>query len=156
MAIARSLRRYLRARNIDYEITRHPASPSASRSAQAAHVAGERVAKSVVLHDDDGYVVAVVPSTHRLEFGTLRKLLDRRLDLAAEDELAALFGDCDIGAIPAVSAAYGLEAVVDESLAAQPDIYFEGGDHRSLVHVSGENFDRLMQGAKRGQFSHHV
>ncbi len=55
-----------------------------------------------------------------------------------------MFGDCELGAVPPVAGAYGLAAVMDDSLEGFSDIYFEGGDHRTLVHLNGHNFHRLM------------
>ncbi len=156
MAVAKSVKKYLRKEGVDYDVMIHAPRASASRSAQAAHVSGEQVAKSVVLHDGDDYMLAVLPATHRLEVDSLERLVNRRLGLATEIELGDLFTDCEIGAVPAVGAPYGLEVMLDERLAAQPDIYFEAGDHRSFVHMSGKSFSRLMQHARLGQFSHHV
>jgi Ala-tRNA(Pro) deacylase len=110
----------------------------------------------VVLHNGPSYVLAVVPSTHRVEFDTLHDMLDRRLSLATESEVAVLFDDCDLGAVPPVGSAYDLEVVLDDSLTGQPEIYFEGGDHRSLVHLKGGDFDTLMKDAQHGRFSHHM
>jgi Ala-tRNA(Pro) deacylase len=155
MTIAKTLGAHLAAAAVDYDVVSHLSTPSASRTAQAAHITGERVAKAVVLHDDSGYLLAVVPSTHRVEFGTLHDLLGRSLNLATEAEIADLFGDCDVGAVPPLGAAYGLKVVLDESLLGQPEIFFEGGDHASLVHVGGGDFASLMADAQRGQFSHH-
>ncbi len=156
MSIAKTVKQYLKNEGVAYNVATHATSPSASRSAQAAHVTGEWVAKAVLLHDEDGYMLAVVPATHRLEFDALEKLLDRRLALATEEEAGRLFEDCDVGAIPPVANAYRLDAVIDESLGGADEVWFEGGDHKNLVHVSGEGFGRLMRGARQGAFSHHV
>ncbi len=78
------------------------------------------------------------------------------LGLATEGEIADLFDDCDLGAVPPVGAAYGLSVVLDESLVDAPEVYFEGGDHTTLVHVAGDAFGTLMSDARRGRFSHHV
>ena len=156
MTIANRLKRYLEDRGIAYDLVTHPRTASSTRSAEAAHVSGERMVKSVVIHHDRGYLLAVVPSTHRVELGRLHELLGARLGLATEDEIAELFEDCDLGAVPPVGGAYGLAVMLDESLAEVPEAYFEGGDHRTLVHVSGEAFENLMRDARRGRFSHHV
>ena len=66
-----------------------------------------------------------------------------------------MFGDCELGAIPALGSAYGLEMVVEDSLVAQPEMYFEGGDHASLVRISAEQFGRLTTHAAHGHFSVH-
>ena len=81
--------------------------------------------------------------------------MNRNLGLATESELAKLFSDCEIGALPALGPAYGIETVVDDAIAEQPDIYFEAGDHEQLVHVSAESFNALLgDTARHGHFSH--
>ncbi len=156
MAIAKKLSDHLANAGVAYDVVAHPRTPSSSRTAQAAHVTGERVAKTVVLHDDQGYLLAVVPSTHRVELDSLRSLVDRRLSLATESEIEKLFGDCDVGAVPPVGAAYDLDVILDESLAAQPDVYIEAGDHESLLRLGAGDFAKLMTKARSGRFSHHV
>ncbi len=156
MTIAKRLSEYLANAGIEYEVVNHPFTVSASRTAQAAHITGDRVAKTLVLHDDQGYLLAVVPSTHRVELDAIGPKLGRRLNLATEKEIADLFDDCELGAIPPVGAAYGLKVMLDESLTDQEDVYFEGGDHRNLVHVNSAAFAKAMEGAERGRFSHHV
>ena len=44
--------------------------------------------------------------------------------------------------------------MIEEGLVNAPDVYFEGGDHATLVHVSGEEFRRLMKRSRAAQFSH--
>ena len=58
--------------------------------------------------------------------------------------MTAIFNDCEPGSVPPVAAAYGLDAVMDDRLGGLSDIYFEGGDHCTLVHLAGRDFDRLM------------
>jgi len=156
MTIAKRLSEYLANAGIEYDIVNHPFTVTSTRTAQAAHVTGERLAKTLVLHDDQGYLLAVVPSTHRVELDTIGPKLERRLNLATEKEIADLFDDCELGAIPPVGAAYGLKVILDESLTDQEDVYFEGGDHRNLVHVDASAFVKVMEGAERARFSHHV
>jgi Ala-tRNA(Pro) deacylase len=91
-----------------------------------------------------------------VDLGAVHRQLNRRLGLATDRELTDLFKDCEPGAIPPLGRAYGLETILDESLNGWQDVYFEGGDHVALVHVTGEDFLRLMADAPRGEFSHHV
>jgi len=146
MAIATTLKRYLDKRGIAYGVVEHDPSATALESAHSAHVPGDQVAKAVVLEDAEGYVVAVVPSTNRLDFQWVNDALDRDLELAKESELSRLFRDCEIGAVPALSEAYGLEVVWDDQLHGHADIYIEAGDHEHLIHLTGQSFDRLMSG----------
>lgn len=153
MTIAKRLKKYLDDAGVRYDTVDHPRTATASESAQAAHLPGDCVAKTVVIHHEAGYALAVVPASRRVELTRLQDLIDRRLGLASEKEIEKLFDDCDMGAAPPVGAAYGVPAFVDESFAGRDDIWFEGGDHRTLVHVSGADFDRLMSEATRESFS---
>jgi Ala-tRNA(Pro) deacylase len=49
--------------------------------------------------------------------------------------------------VPPVGVAYGLPAVIDDSLVEESEIYLEGGDHTTLVRVTRAEFAELMQGA---------
>jgi Ala-tRNA(Pro) deacylase len=155
MAIAITLQQYLADHDIEYDTLRHARTPCASRTAQASHVSGECLAKAVILRKGDGYVLAILPATHHLRLGALRRMLKEAIGLATEDEIAGLFPDCDVGAVPALGQPYGLTTLVDESLQRQPEIYMEAGDHRTLVHLSGEQFEVLTGDAPHGRFSSH-
>jgi Ala-tRNA(Pro) deacylase len=155
MTIAARVQHYLDDCGVDYEILEHARTMPSMRTAEAGHISGERLAKAVVLKSDGGYTMAVLPASCHLRLGEVQDYLDRPVGLATEAEVGQLFADCDFGAIPAVGGAYGLEMIVDDSLAEQPDIYFEGGDHLSLIHVNAAAFQRLTADARHGRFSRH-
>ena len=146
MAIAITLKSYLDAHHVEYDMVEHAHSASALESAHSAHVPSHQVAKAVVLEDTNGYVVSVLPSTNRLDLHWVNHTLDRDLELARENELPALFKDCELGAIPALSGAYGLEVIWDDQLSSVSDIYIEAGDHEHLIHIKGDSFRQLMTG----------
>ncbi|GAU82283.1 aminoacyl-tRNA deacylase [Bosea sp. BIWAKO-01] len=154
MTIAKKLQAYIDGEGIAYDTVAHHRTATSSQSAQAAHVPGSRMAKSVVVHHEAGYVLAVVPSTHRIELSTLQDVIHRRLGLASEDEVSSLFVDCDLGAVPPIGSAYDVPVILDESLHDARDVYFEGGDHKTLVRVSGPDFRNLMKDARVARFSH--
>jgi Ala-tRNA(Pro) deacylase len=156
MTIAASVQSLLKQEGVRYEMIEHDQTHNSSGTAEAAHVPGDRLAKCVMLQDDQGYLMAVVPATHRVDLGALHHQLNRRLGLATDDELAELFRDCERGALPPLGRAYGIDAIVDESLVGAPEIYFEAGDHVELVHLSGSDFLKLMAKAARGHISHHI
>jgi Ala-tRNA(Pro) deacylase len=101
----------------------------------------------------DGYLLAVVPASNHLDLELVRGTLGRSVALASEQEIGRLFPDCDLGAIPPLGPAYGLDVVLDDSMAGLDEVCFEGGDHRTLVRVGGEQFRELMSGARHGRFS---
>lgn len=155
MAIAMTVSEYLADHGVAYDVLTHPHTLTSHQSARASHVPGGRLAKSVVLEDDDGYVMVVVPSDRHVDLGELHRLMNRNLGLASEYELRSLFSDCETGALPAIGPAYGIETLVDEAIAEQAEVWFEAGDHEQLIHVSHEDFTALMgEGVRRGRFSH--
>lgn len=156
MTMSSRLKTYLDDAGVRYDTVAHPRTATTSAAAEAAHVPGDSVAKTVVIHHEEGYVLAVVPSSHRVDLSTLQYHIDRRLGLASEEEIDALFSDCDRGAAPPIGEAYGVRTMLDPSLTGRNDIWFEGGDHKTLVHISGADFDRLMEGARKERISYHV
>ncbi len=144
MAIAITLKSYLDSHGVQYDTVEHPYTESAIDSAKSAHVPAHQLAKAVVLEDDNGYIVSVLPSNNHLNLAWVNEELQRELRLATEPELKKLFRDCEAGAVPALSNAYGLKVIWDDQLKYASDIYIEAGDHEHLIHLKGEDFKQLM------------
>ena len=145
MAIATTLKSFLEDHHVEYDMVQHLHSASTLESAHSAHVPGHQVAKAVVLEDSEGYIVSVLPSINRLDLEWVNESLGRQLHLADESELQNLFQDCDFGAVPALSNAYGLDVIWDEQLTNASEIYIEAGDHENLIHMHGDEFCKLME-----------
>ncbi len=145
MAIAISIQQYLNENGVDYDSFEHRPTSSSLESARAGFVPSEKLAKGVVLRNQEGYLLTVLPASQMTDLNKVGGLLHQPVALALEEEIIALFPDCEEGAVPPVGAAYGLHTIVDESLDREEDVYFEAGDHRTLVHLSGSQFLKLMQ-----------
>lgn len=153
--IAGKLLSYLAEHHTTYRLIPHPHTESSMQTAEMAHVPGAKLAKAVVLEDTAGPVMAVIPSDCHLELGNLRNRLRRDLDFAEEEELATLFPDCEVGAVPPIGPAYGMATIWDSRLGDQSIVYLEAGDHETLLELSGRAFHELMVPADRAHFSHH-
>jgi Ala-tRNA(Pro) deacylase len=153
MAIAPRLKWYLDTRGVSYEVLPHPRSSTSAEAAQRARVPARNLAKAVLLEDERGYVMAIVPASHRVELHSVGDGLHRALELATERELGSLFGDCDRGAMPPLGEPYHIPTVYDDALAGLSEVWFEAGDHEDLVHMTGEEFLRLLEGSLHGRFS---
>jgi Ala-tRNA(Pro) deacylase len=156
MSVAISVQEYLLKEHIPYDVVVHSPTWDSARSAQAAHVSGDWLAKSVMLEDEDGYVMAVIPASHRLDLLAVRQELNRELGLSTEHTLASLFKDCAPGAIPPLGSAYGIDTVVERMLTRAPEVYLEGGDHCSLVHLKGQEFQRVIASSLQRHISHRL
>ena len=144
MAIPATLYRYLRQNGVSYDVITHHKTNCSRMNALAAHVPEESVAKAVVIKRRKGFVLAVVPASREVTLRGLGGLLAQPVCLATEQELQSLFADCEVGAVPPLGQAYGIRTIVDRQLLDRDDIYFEGGDHRTVVHLKGGAFRRLM------------
>ena len=153
MGIAITVQQYLNDHHIAYDCLEHERTGCSTRSADASHVSSDDLAKAVVLKRRDGYILAIVPASRQVMLDEVDSWLRQPVGLATEEEIASLFPDCASGAVPPVAAAYGLRSVIDECLEGHRDIYFEAGDHRTLVHLSGEQFHKLMAKVPHGRFS---
>jgi Ala-tRNA(Pro) deacylase len=152
MTIAKSVLNVLKGQGVDYSTVSHPRTFSSAETASAAHVDDDHIAKTVVVKDQRGYLLAVIPAGRWLDIQRLRDEMARDLHVAPEDEADELFPDCQPGAFPPLGEAYGLETVLDEALTGLAKVYFEAGDHEQLIVVTGEQFHTLMNGVRRGHF----
>jgi len=155
LTASKSITDFLARECADYSVIPHPHSESSDTTAEAAHVSGEKLAKGILLKDNRGYVLADIPASHSMETGTLGQKIQRPLVMASETEIARVFADCEVGAIPVLGNAYGLTTVVDDALCSLKEIYFEAGDHEALIKIDGEDFQRFMGDATFANFSHH-
>lgn len=152
MAMSLTLEEFLSQHNASYDLIPHPHTGSSMETAEEAHVPGMRLAKAVVIRDDGHYLMVVVPSSEHVDMGVLREQFGHAITMASEGELGDLFPDCEIGAVPPLGLAWGVDTYVDESLLTDGEVYFESGDHESVVRVSGDQFESLMESAERGYF----
>jgi Ala-tRNA(Pro) deacylase len=155
MEISNTLERYLVDHDIRFNKLHHPHSSSSQSTAEFARIPLNEMAKPVILEDELGYVMAVIPATRQVKIRELNQLLNRNLGLATEPELRPLFNDCELGAIPPVGQAFGLKTIVDSSLNDCCDIYLESGNHEDVIHVRDTEFKKLMKGTQHAAICMH-
>lgn len=148
MTIAKTVVGCLERHRVPYEIISHPRSMTSSDTAKAASVSPCQIAKPVILGDEQGYMMAVVPGDAQVDVAEISRRLGRRLRLVDEGTLAHLFTDCELGAIPPLGPAYGVDTLVDDRVLGEAHVCFVAGDHDELVCVDGEAFRLLIQGAR--------
>ncbi len=153
MSIARKLHMFLNQHNAEYELVSHPYSERAMNTAHSACIPVKNMTKAVVLRDNRGYVIAVMPSMNKLMLRWINAKLDRHLNLVSEQELKHLFPDCEDGSIPAIGTAYGMTTCWDDELNSLQDLYLESGNHRELIHMNRNQFKALLQGETHAAIS---
>lgn len=130
---------------IQYELREHAPVISAAAEARVACIPPEQVAKTVVLHDGNAYVVVAIPASDRLDVHKLRELLGatRQLRLASEAEISRDFPTLEVGAVPPFGPMVPAAEVVDRSLMGHERILCPAGDHRHSVLVDPRDIARI-------------
>ncbi|HXY22489.1 MAG TPA: YbaK/EbsC family protein [Burkholderiaceae bacterium] len=153
MPIPLRLTDYLDQCGAKYEVSEHRLSRCSAETARTASVPSKQLAKSVIVEDDWGCVMAVVPADKSVMLGQLSQQLGRKnLHLSDENRISRVFTDCDRGAVPPVGMAWGVETIVDDELEACDVVYAEAGDHQHLLRMSHDQFHHLMSAASHGRF----
>jgi Ala-tRNA(Pro) deacylase len=147
------LEEFLSGRGVAYERLHHRPAYAAKRVAQALHVPGKDVAKTVLLRTGAGYALAVLPATRRVDLQRLREdLRGEEVEVASEAEMGRVFPDCEPGALPPFGSLYHLRTVVDESLAEDEQIVFEGQTHEEAIRMAYRDYEALEHPLK-GHFA---
>lgn len=153
MAIALTLQSYLGNHHIAYDVMRHERTANSSRTVETCHISADRMAKGVVIKSGSGYILTILPASRRIAMDAVETITGSPAALATEEEASMLFPDCERGAVPVFGEAYGIPALIEESFDDRRDIFCEGGDHRSLLHMDGRDFRSLMAGAERARIA---
>lgn len=147
MRMARTVHLSLEQAKCEYDVVTHPHSSSSLETARVAGIPAERVAKSVILDDHHGhYLMAVLPASRHLDLSKVRG--SGEWQITRESTLAHLFNDCERGAVPALGESYGMKMVIDPLLTRQDDIYLEAGNHNNLVHLSMDQYLKMVPHAE--------
>lgn len=143
-----NIEKFLREHGIEFKVLPHQTAYDAQHVAQALHVPGRKVAKTVLLRANHryGYLVAVLPATKRIDLEQLSKLLcGCQVELATEAEIAEHCPDCEFGVLPPFGSQYAMQTVVDESLANDNEIVIEGNTHNEAIRLNFNDFMRLEE-----------
>ena len=152
MAIPSRITDFLKQNSVSYEVMRHAAAFTAQELAAAEHVKGRNHAKVVVVENDQGRLLAVLPADHRVNLDRLAKATGRPCALVEESEFNRLFPDCELGTMPPLGTLYNLPTWVDRTLTADDYIVFEAGTHTDAIKIRYEDFERVAR-PKVGDFA---
>lgn len=139
------LKETLDRNNVRYVTIEHSRAYTAAAIAAMTHTPGKEIAKAVMVLVDGALAMVVVPGSRHVDLRALKSALGAdQAVLAHEHEFAHVFPDCEVGAMPPFGNLYDLPVYVDESLAKDPEIAFNGGSHRELVRLSYADFEKLV------------
>lgn len=153
MAIPRSVRSFLERQRVKYAVEAHYRTESLEEAADCTDTPYERVARAVMLKDDKGLAMAVLPLSHAVDFNQLTRQFRRPLRLARRGDYATLFTDCAKGCVPPLGEAYHIDTFIDSSLEGLDYVCFEPGNRTNMVKLRGNDFASLFRKAWFGRFA---
>jgi Ala-tRNA(Pro) deacylase len=139
------LKEYLKSRAIEFEEIVHHAEYSAQRAAEAAHVSGHQLAKTIIVKINGRPAMTVLPASGRVDFALLKEVVgSEEVELAREHEFTEIFPDCEIGAMPPFGNIYNLDVYIAEVLTTNPFIIFKACSHSVLIRMAYDDYRRLV------------
>jgi Ala-tRNA(Pro) deacylase len=140
------LKEFLDNEHVRYVTISHSPAFTAQEVAQAAHVPGKDMAKTVIVRMDGDLAMVVLPASARLSLELLKETTGaRRLELASERDFRDAFPGCELGAMPPFGNLYAMKVFVSEDLAKDEEIAFNAGSHTEVMRLSYADFERVVK-----------
>ncbi len=137
---------FLERVGVRYEVVEHERTQTAAAEARAVGMPPTDVAKTVVLRDEEGLRLAVVPSSERLDMHKVKlELGSKGLRLVSEQEMAAELDEFEVGAVPPFGPMFDALELVDRRLLDHDRILCCGGDHEHGVLVDPNDMVRAAR-----------
>ncbi|MHC5062337.1 MAG: aminoacyl-tRNA deacylase [Planctomycetota bacterium] len=147
---------FLDKSGVKYEITEHKPAFTAQHVAAVEHESGKFVAKPVVVKVDGKFVMCVLPACYKIDLKALKKQMKaKKAELAAEEEMGELFGDCELGAEPPFGNLYDMPTVIDKTIEDDDHILFQAGSHEKAIRMSMADYVKLVAPDVM-EFSYHM
>lgn len=151
------VRFHLDRQGFPYRLLGCPAAESLVQAAEKLDIPPRQIARTVLLKDTAGLVMAILPYSYILDFLTLCDVLQRDLEPLYGSETHGFFKQygCKIGCHPPLPGAFAIPALADASLIADEDadIYFDGGNGDVLVSMRVADFRELLAVARWDRFA---
>lgn len=147
---------YLKKAGVKCEVKEHKPTFSAQQMAAAEHEPGKFVAKPVIVKVDGKFMMCVLAACYKVDLGALKKQFGAKsVELAEEEEVGRLCGDCELGAEPPFGNLYDMPTLMDKALETDDHIVFQAGSHDKAVRIKMADYCKLAK-PKVLEFSYHL
>jgi Ala-tRNA(Pro) deacylase len=139
------LKQFLDENNVKFVSISHSQAFTAMEIAEAAHIPGKELAKTVIVKLDGELAMAVLRAPDHVSHSHLREVTGAEVELASEEDFADRFPGCELGAMPPFGNLWGVDVFVDQRLREDEEIAFNAGSHTELLKLPYSDFERLVQ-----------
>jgi Ala-tRNA(Pro) deacylase len=137
---------YLDKAKVGYKTIKHKTVYTAYDLAQTLKVKLSDVAKTLVVKADKIYVLVVLPASHKLDLGKLKKVLKaKKVEIAKEKIMKVVF-KVKPGAITPFGELYKVPVFIDKALLKAKKIIAEAGTYEDSVIMTAKNFIKAVKG----------
>jgi HD-like signal output (HDOD) protein/prolyl-tRNA editing enzyme YbaK/EbsC (Cys-tRNA(Pro) deacylase) len=149
---------HLDQHQVAFRLLACPPGETLGQAVNRLEIPSGRLVRIVLLKDGSELVMAILPHDRILDFSTLCQLLQCDLEPLYGAETSRIFQrhGCKAGSHPPLPDAFGIPALVDDSLAAMADaeeIYFDSGGGGALVGMRAADFRKLLARARWKRFA---
>jgi Ala-tRNA(Pro) deacylase len=146
MSIPERITRFLTKNKVYYQITVHPRTVRSLETAEREKVSGKSFAKVVMAKAVGKDVMLVLPAVCNVDlFKLTNELGTLDVKIEKEKDFAALFPDCETGAMPPVGKIYHIPCYVDKRLDETSELYFNAGSHTESITVPTKEFLKAIK-----------
>ncbi|MCS5708050.1 HDOD domain-containing protein [Candidatus Berkiella cookevillensis] len=149
----RNIYEYLDGLALSYEVIEHAETRSLEQAAQLCAIPRTELLRTVILSEEHGALMAILPCNRLLDFSVLCKTLNRDLAPAQYESLQLIFKECEANSYPPLPDYFEMDAILDKSILSLEDVYFEPGNHHTLIKMTRQDFLSLLHNAWQGDFS---
>ena len=145
MPLLACLAEVLKRERVPYLTLRHPPAFTAPELSAVAHIPGRRLAKVVICIADAAPVQAVLPAHYSVDLDALNRLVgSASLRLALEQEIAALYPEFEVGAMPPFGMMHGHRVFVERCFVGEPELVFNAGTHTDSLCMHYADFADIV------------
>lgn len=139
------LRSYLQQQQVTFDVQEHRTAFTAQEVAEAEHIPGKLVAKTVMIWADGQLTMLVLPASFQVDLARLNVALGvKATHLAHEAEFVDTFPDCEVGAMPPFGNLYDLPVYVEKRLTEDDTIVFPAGTHTETMSLRYADYERVV------------
>lgn len=150
---SQQLESYLKEHETPYIMHHHHRSMTARQLAESENIDPHEVAKVVIMKDSHQYFMMVMPADYQIDLKATRDILGSQdAILATEDDLAKLFPDCELGAMPPFGQLYEMPVYAERDLSDDKEIEFHAGSHHEAIRMKYSDWHKMVQ-PQAGHFS---
>ncbi len=147
---------FLENSGVKYESREHKPTFSSQYMAEVEHEKGRFVAKPVMVKADGKYIMCVLAACCKVDLVALKNNLGAKsVELAEEDEIGRLFGNCELGAEPPFGNLYDIPTIMDKTLENDDHILFQAGSHDKAIWMNMADYRKLVN-PRIMEFTYHI